>query len=191
MAFYKDERILLLIDGANLYAACRQLNIEVDYSKLLAEFRSKGIMLRANYYTILADKEDNFSPVRPLVDWLAHNGFSVVKKLVREFTDTDGRKRAKGSMDVDITIDALELAPYVDHIVLFTGNGDFRRLVEVLKAKGKRVSIVSTAETQPPVASEELRKEADNFIEIMKISDRITRPNRNTSNDYHTRHDRR
>ncbi len=191
MAFYKDERILLLIDGANLYAACRQLNIEVDYSKLLAEFRSKGRLLRANYYTILADKEDNFSPVRPLVDWLAHNGFTVVKKLVREFADTDGRKRAKGSMDVDIAIDALELAPYVDHIVLFTGNGDFRRLVEVLKAKGKRVSIVSTAETQPPVASEELRKEADNFIEIMKISDRITRPSRSNNHDYHTRHDRR
>lgn len=191
MAFYKDERILLLIDGANLYAACRQLNIEVDYSKLLAEFRSKGRMLRANYYTILADKEDNFSPVRPLVDWLAHNGFTVVKKLVREFADTDGRKRAKGSMDVDITIDALELAPFVDHIVLFTGNGDFRRLVEVLKSKGKRVSIVSTAETHPPVASEELRKEADNFIEIMKISDRITRPNRSNNHDYHNRHDRR
>ena len=191
MPFYKDERILLLIDGANLYAACRQLNIEIDYSKLLGEFRSKGRMLRANYYIVLADNEDNFSAVRPLVDWLAHNGFSVVKKLVREFADTDGRKRAKGSMDVDITIDALELAPYVDHIVLFTGNGDFRRLVEVLKAKGKRVSIVSTAETQPPVACEELRKEADNFIEIMKISDRITRPSRGTSHDYHSRNDRR
>lgn len=146
MAFCKDERLLNLIDGASHFVACMQLNIEIDFCKLLKELRSKGRLLRANYYTILIDRADNFSYTRPLVDWLAYNGYLVVKKIAREFTDTDGRK----------------------------------------KSKGKRVLVASTAQIQPPVASDELRKEADNLIEIMKISDRIMRSSLGNGNDYHS-----
>jgi hypothetical protein len=133
MAFYKDERLALFIDGTNLYSAARSVGLEIDFRKLLKEFQSRGRLVRASYYTALVES-DEYSPIRPLVDWLAYNGFNVVKKPAREFVDREGRKRVRGNMDVELAVDMLEAAAYCDHIVLFSGNGDFRRLVEAVKA---------------------------------------------------------
>lgn len=177
MAFYKDERLALFIDGPNLYSAARSLGLEIDFRKLLKEFQGRGRLLRANYYTALVES-DEYSPIRPLVDWLVYNGFSVVKKPAREYLDRDGRKRFRGNMDVELTVDMLEIASHVDHIVLFSGNGDFRRLIEVIKAKGVRVSIVSTNASSPPMVADDLRREADAFIELEDIADLIARPRR-------------
>lgn len=177
MAFYKDERIALFIDGANLYAAARAVGIEIDFRKLLKEFQARGRLVRANYYTALVESDD-YSPVRPLVDWLAYNGFNVVKKPAREFTDREGRKRVRGNMDVELAVDMLEAAGWADHIVLFSGNGDFRRLVEAVKAKGVRVSVVSSMTTTPPMISDELRREADAFIELVDLGELVGRPRR-------------
>jgi len=180
MAFYKDERLALFIDGANLYSAARALGLEIDFRKLLKEFQGRGRLLRANYYTALVGSDD-YSPIRPLVDWLAYNGFNTVTKPAREFTDREGRKRHRGSMDVELTVDLLETAPHVDHIVLFSGNGDFRRLVEAAKARGVRVSVVSTNESSPPMVSDDLRRVADSFIELEDIAELIARPRRETA----------
>lgn len=180
MAFYKDERLALFIDGANLYSAARAVGLEIDFRKLLKEFQTRGRLIRANYYTAVAENDD-YSPVRPLVDWLAYNGFNVVKKPAREFVDRDGRKRVRGNMDVELTVDMLEAAGWSDHIVLFSGNGDFRQLVQAVKAKGVRVSVVSTMNAAPPMISDELRREADTFIELTDLGELVARPRRETS----------
>lgn len=177
MAFYKDERIALFIDGANLYSAAKALGLEIDFRKLLDEFQTKGRLLRANYYTALLENED-YSPIRPLVDWLAYNGFNVIKKAAREFTDRDGRRRVRGNMDIELTVDMLQMAEHADHIVLFSGDGDFRRLVEAVKARGVRVSVVSTMQSQPPMIADDLRREADVFIDLDDMADLIARPRR-------------
>ena len=177
MAFYKDERLALFIDGANLYSAARAHGLEIDFRKLLKEFQGRGRLLRASYYTALVES-DEYSPIRPLVDWLAYNGFNVVKKAAREYTDREGRKRHRGNMDVELAVDMLETAAHVDHIVLFSGNGDFRRLVEMVKSRGVRVSVVSTNTSSPPMVADDLRREADAFIELEDIADLIARPRR-------------
>lgn len=180
MAFYKDERLALFIDGANLYTAARAVGLEIDFRKLLKEFQNRGRLIRVNYYTVLVENDD-YSPIRPLVDWLAYNGFNVVKKPAREFVDREGRKRVRGNMDVELAVDMLEAAGWADHIVLFSGNGDFRRLVEAVKAKGVRVSVVSTMNATPPMIADDLRREADTFIELVDLGELIARPRRETS----------
>jgi len=129
--FYRDERLALFIDGANLYAAAKALGFDMDYKRLRSEFMQRGKLLRAFYYTALLENDD-FSPIRPLVDWLNYNGFTIVTKPAKEFTDSQGRRKIKGNMDIELAVDAMETAEHVDHIVLFSGDGDFRSLVEAL-----------------------------------------------------------
>ena len=163
MIFYPEERLAIFIDGANLYATAKALGFDIDYRRLLALFAAKGRLLRAFYYTALMEDQE-YSPLRPLVDWLDYNGFTVVTKPAKEFTDHAGRRRIKGNMDIEVAIDMLEIADRVDHIVLLSGDGDFRRLVESIQRRGVRVSVVSSIKTQPAMISDELRRQADNFI---------------------------
>jgi uncharacterized LabA/DUF88 family protein len=177
MTFYPNERIALFIDGANFYAAARTLGFDVDYRKLLEEFKKRGRLVRASYYTaILEDVE--YSPVRPLADWLDYNGFNVITKPAKEFTDSLGRRRVKGDMDIEIAVDMMELAPHIDHVVLFSGDGDFRHLVEAVQRRGPRVSVVSSIKTQPPMIADELRRQADTFIDLSDLANLIGRPPR-------------
>jgi len=177
--FYKDERIALFIDGSNQYAAAKALGFDIDYKLLRQEFMQRGKLLRAFYYTALLENDD-FSPIRPLVDWLNYNGFTMVTKPAKEYTDSTGRRKIKGNMDIELAVDAMELAPHVDHIVLFSGDGDFRPLVESLQRQGVRVSVVSTIRSQPPLISDELRRQADNFIDLEDLRDVIGRLPRET-----------
>ncbi|HKL65390.1 MAG TPA: NYN domain-containing protein [Roseovarius sp.] len=175
--FYKDDRLALFIDGSNLYAAGKALGFDIDYKLLRNEFMRRGKLLRAFYYTALLDN-DEYSPIRPLVDWLHYNGYSMVTKPAKEYTDSQGRRKVKGNMDIELAVDAMELAPRVDHIVLFSGDGDFRPLVESLQRQGVRVSVVSTIRSQPPMISDDLRRQADNFIELDDLKDVLGRPPR-------------
>ncbi|TYB80024.1 NYN domain-containing protein [Maritimibacter fusiformis] len=175
--FYRDERLALFIDGSNLYAAAKALGFDIDYKLLRQEFMRRGKLLRAYYYTALLEN-DEYSPIRPLVDWLQYNGFTMVTKPAKEFTDSMGRRKVKGNMDIELAVDAMEVADRVDHIVLFSGDGDFRPLVEGLQRRGVRVSVVSTIRSQPPMIADELRRQADNFIELEELRDVIGRPPR-------------
>lgn len=175
--FYKDDRLALFIDGANLHSAARALGFEIDFKLLRQEFERRGRLVRASYYTALSEGED-YSPVRPLVDWLAYNGFNVVTKPAREYVDQTGRRRIKGDMDVEMAVDAIELAPRIDHVVLFSGDGDLRPLLEALQRRGVRVSVVSTTRSQPPMIADEMRRQADNFIELDALREVIGRPPR-------------
>ena len=166
--FYRDERLALFIDGSNLYAAAKALGFDIDYKLLRQEFMRRGKLLRAFYYTALLENDD-YSPIRPLVDWLHYNGFSMVTKPAKEYTDSQGRRKVKGNMDIELTVDAMEL---------FSGDGDFRPLVESLQRQGVRVSVVSTIRSQPPMIADELRRQADNFIELEELKEVVGRPPR-------------
>ena len=172
----QSEKTAFFIDGANLYKAARNLGFDIDYKSLLAKARSGCQLLRASYYTaIQEDRDQDYSPLRPLVDWLDYNGYAMVTKQTREFTDAQGRRRFKGSTDIELVTDLLLLAPRLDHIVLFSGNGDFRRAVEAAQAMGVRVTAVSTVKSSPPMASDELRRQADSFIDLADLEGEIGR----------------
>jgi len=177
LMFYRDERLALFIDGSNLYAATKALGFDIDYKLLRSEFMRRGKMVRAFYYTALIENEE-YSPIRPLVDWLDYNGYTLVTKKAKEFTDSTGRRKIKGNMDIELSIDAMEMAEHVEHVVLFSGDGDFRYLVGALQRRGVRVSVVSTIRSQPPMIADDLRRQADNFIELEELKDVIGRPPR-------------
>lgn len=172
--FDSREKIALFIDGANLYAAAKALGFDIDYRKLLKAFQSRGYLLRAYYYTALIEDQE-YSSIRPLIDWLDYNGYKVVTKPAKEFTDSSGRRKIKGNMDIELTIDAMELSEKVDHLVIFSGDGDFRSLVEALQRRGRKVSVVSTMSTQPPMIADDLRRQADHFIDLKSLKDEIGR----------------
>ncbi len=174
MKFYANERIALFIDGANLYATSRALGFDIDYKRLLGLFESKGQLVRAYYYTALAEDQE-YSSIRPLIDWLDYNGFTVVTKPMKEFFDATGRRKVKGNMDIELAVDAMDIADRVDHIVLFSGDGDFRSLVEALQRRGKRVSVMSTISSQPPMIADELRRQADVFVDLATLASAIGR----------------
>ncbi len=170
----QQERIALFIDGANLYATAKALTFDIDYRRMLKEYQSRGYLVRAFYYTAMIEDQE-YSSIRPLVDWLDYNGFTVVTKPLREFTDATGRRKVKGNMDIELAVDAMELASFIDHMVLFSGDGDFRSLVEAMQRKGVRVSVVSTVQTQPPMIADDLRRQADQFIDLMELQNKIGR----------------
>ncbi len=150
--------------------------MDIDYRKLLEEFRRRGALLRAYYYTAIVEDQD-YSPIRPLVDWLDYNGFTLVTKAARRYTDAaTGHSRIKGDMDMEIAVDMLEMAAHLEHAVLFSGDGDFRRVVEAVQRKGVRVTVVSTVKSQPPMAADELRRQADSFLDLADLTALIGRP---------------
>ena len=168
MTFYPTERLALFIDGANLYSAAKALQADIDFKKLIDEFRKKGVLVRAYYYTAVVEGDD-YSPIKPLVDWLDYNGFTMVTKAAKRFTDHEGRSRTKGNMEVEIAVDMMELSNRIDHAVLFSGDGDFASLVKAVQRKGVRVSVVSTLKSQPPQAADDLRRAADTFIDLADL----------------------
>lgn len=172
--FYPEEKMAVFIDGANLYAAAKGLGFEIDYQSLLDWMGDQSRLIRAFYYTALMEEQD-YSPIRPLVDWLDYNGYTMVTKPAKEFTDQHGRRKIKGNMDIELAIDMMEVAPKVDHVLLFSGDGDFRRLVESVQRKGVRVTVISTIQTQPAMMADELRRQADHFIDLRDLQDLIGR----------------
>ncbi len=174
MKFYPQERVALFIDGANLYSAARSLGFEIDYRRLLEHFRKESHLLRAFYYTALVEDAD-YSPLRPLIDWLDYNGYTMVTKPAKEYTDASGRRRFKSNMDIELAIDMMDLAPHINHAVLFSGDGDFRRLVEAVQRRGVRVSVVATTRSNPPMVADELRRQADTFVELQDLMPKIMR----------------
>ena len=172
--FYKEEKLAVFIDGANLYAAAKSLTFDIDYKRLLTFISGQSRLVRAFYYTALMEDQE-YSPIRPLIDWLDYNGYTMVTKPAKEFTDATGRRKVKGNMDIELAIDMMELADHVDHIVLFSGDGDFRRLLESVQRKGVRTTVVSTIRTSPPMVADELRRQADHFVDLVDLMAHIER----------------
>ncbi|MEX0921190.1 MAG: NYN domain-containing protein [Rhodovibrionaceae bacterium] len=190
MPLHPDDKTALFIDGANLYATARALNFDIDYKRLYTYFDSRCRLIRAFYYTALIEDQE-YSPIRPLIDWLDYNGYSMVTKPTKEFTDSSGRRKIKGNMDIELAVDMMEMAERLDHIVLFSGDGDFRSLVDAVQRKAVRVTVISSIKSQPPMIADELRRQADTFIDLANLEQDITRkggersrPVRNQDDDY-------
>jgi len=169
-----SNRIALFIDGANLHATAKALGFDIDYKRLLTDFQNRGTLVRAFYYTAIIEDQE-YSSIRPLVDWLDYNGYTVVTKATKEFIDASGRRKVKGSMDIELAVDAMELAGQIDQMMLFSGNGDFRSLVAAVQRRGVRVTVVSTIATQPPMIADDLRRQADAFIDLRELQPKISR----------------
>ncbi|QBR35729.1 NYN domain-containing protein [Leisingera sp. NJS201] len=172
--FYKDENLAIFIDGPNFYSTARALNFDVDYKRLLEAFQTKGRLLRASYFTPMADTEAHVA-IRPLVDWMQYNGWHVVTKPAKIYESEDGRQRIKCNTDVELAVEAMKLAPAITHAVLCSGNRDFTPLVAFLQERGTRVTVVSSLRTQPPMISDDLRRAADAFVELDTLRDAIAR----------------
>ena len=168
------NRIALFIDGANLYTTAKTLGFDIDYKRLLKEFQSRGNLVRAFYYTAMIEDQE-YSSIRPLLDWLDYNGYTVATKVTKEFIDTNGRRKVKGNMDIELAVDAMELAEHVDQIVLFSGDGDFRSLVEAVQRRGVHVTVVSTISSHPPTIADELRRQADVFTDLVELRSKVSR----------------
>jgi len=152
-----DERTVVFIDGASLYSASSKLQIPVDYKKLLSLFRDNTNLIRVYYYTVVTDGAEH-DPLRRLVDFLDYSGYTIVSKL------RDGDRYRKGSMDVDLTIDMLRMAPNVDHIVLMSGEGDFKRVVAEVQ-RSCRVTVISGMH----LIADELRRQCDQYIDLKEL----------------------
>ena len=183
MQFHPEERLALFIDGSNLYAAARALGFDIDYRRLLKMFQAKGRFVRALYYTALIEDQE-YSPIRPLVDWLDYNGYTMVTKPTKEFTDNAGRRKIKGNMDIELAVGVMELMDTLDHAVIFSGDGDFRSLIEAVQRKGLRVTVVSTMRSNPPMIADELRRQADCFMELADIRGEIERQGGSRDNNF-------
>ena len=168
------NNIALFIDGANLHATAKTLGFDIDYRRLLKEFQSRGTLVRAFYYTAVVEDSD-FSSIRPLIDWLDYNGYTAVTKPTKEFIDATGRRKVKGNMDIELAVNALELAQHLDEMVLFSGDGDFRSLVEAVQRRGVHVTVVSTITSHPPMIADELRRQADVFTDLIELKSKIGR----------------
>jgi uncharacterized LabA/DUF88 family protein len=169
-----SNRIALFIDGANLYATAKALGFDIDYRRLLRDFQNQGTLVRAFYYTAIIEDQE-YSSVRPLIDWLNYNGYTVVTKATKEFIDASGRRKMKGSMDIKLAVNAMELTEHIDEMVLFSGDGNFRSLVAAVQRRGVRVTVVSTIASQPPMIADDLRRQADAFIELRELQPKIGR----------------
>ncbi|NNU17330.1 NYN domain-containing protein [Parvularcula sp. ZS-1/3] len=176
MGLDPDDKTAVFIDGANLYKTAKTLGFDIDYRNLLARLKRETRLVRAHYYTAMQeDKDADYSPLRPLVDWLDYNGFTMVTKPAREFVGQDGRKRYRGNTDIELAVDMVLMAPKLDCLVLFTGNGDFRHAVKRVQEQGCRVVCVSTVKSQPPMASDDIRRQADEFIDLTDLEGVIAR----------------
>jgi uncharacterized LabA/DUF88 family protein len=169
-----SDRIALFIDGANLHATARALGFDVDYRRLLREFQSRGALLRAFYYTTIIEDQE-YTSIRPLIDWLDYNGYTVVTKPTKEFVDASGRRKVKGSMHIELAVNAMELTGHIDQMFLFSGDGDFRPLLEAVQRRGVHVTVISTISSQPPMAADELRRQADVFVDLAELKSKLGR----------------
>jgi uncharacterized LabA/DUF88 family protein len=183
------SKIAIFIDGANLYATAKTLGFDIDYKRLLKEFQSRGTLLRAFYYTAIIEDQE-YSSIRPLIDWLDYNGYTVVTKATKEFIDALGRRKVKGNMDIELAVDAMELAEHIDHMVLFSGDSGFRSLVEAMQRRGVRVTVISTIASQPPMIGDDLRRQADLFTDLVELQSKLGRDpsERPAPRDRETRH---
>ena len=175
MSVSTTSKIALFIDGPNLYATAKALGFDIDYQRILTEFQNQGTLLRAFYFTTVEEQSQEFSSVRPLIDWLDYNGYSVVTKATKEFIDAGGRRKLKGNMNVELAVEAMQMAAHVGRMVLFSGDGDFRSLVEAVQRRGVHVTAVSSIASEPPMIADELRRQADVFIDLVELQSRIGR----------------
>jgi uncharacterized LabA/DUF88 family protein len=174
MSFSPNDKIALFIDGADLSATAKALGFDIDFKRLLREFQSRGTLRRAFYYAVISEDHE-YSTIRPLIDWLGYNGYTVITKAAKEFPDASGQRRIKGSIDVELAVNAMEFAECVDQMVLFSGDSNFCSVVEAVQRRGVRVTVISTISSQPSMLADSLRRQADVFTDLIELQSRLGR----------------
>jgi uncharacterized LabA/DUF88 family protein len=175
LSLLQSDRTALFLDGASLFSASRKLGFDIDYRMMLKYYTERMNVIRAYYYAAIVDTGDDYTPLKPLTDWLSYNGYNVISKPAKESTDATGIRRIKSDMDIEIAVNMLEMAPRIDHAILFAGDSDFRALIESVQRTGVQVTVVSSLKSTPPVVGDELRRQADYFVELADIAPEFTR----------------
>ncbi len=168
----EGQRVCVLIDGPSFFATHRALGFDVDFRKLLGHFEENAELHRAIYFTAVSEGDD-YTPVKPLVDWLSYNGFRLVSKPLREFTEASGRRRTKGALTVEIAVEMLENSAFAEHLLLFSGDGELAYAVEAVQRRGCRVTVVSSVKPEAMTVSDDLRRVADRFVDLADVKDII------------------
>jgi uncharacterized LabA/DUF88 family protein len=165
------HRIAIFIDGASLFYAALQLQLEVDYSKLLNYLKGDRQLLRAYFYTGSDSGNDR---QQGFLLWMRRNGYRVITKDLT--TLPDGSRKA--NLDIEIAIDMMTLAGYCDTIVLLSGTGDLTYAVNALSYRGVKIELVSLRAN----TNDQLINLADRFIDLADIRDLICKtPKRSDS----------
>ncbi|WP_188129507.1 NYN domain-containing protein [Rhizobium sp. RU20A] len=172
--FDNREKVIVFIDGAHFYFVAKSLDFEIDFQKVLAYFKSEAYLVRANYYTAIAEDQE-FIGLRPLVDWLDYNGYRVVTKAYKDLTDPSGKKRVRSSMEMELACDLFEQIDTADHLIIIAGDSDLARLVQTAQLKGKKVTVMSTLTGQLASISDELRRKADQFVDLSGFKEKFSR----------------
>lgn len=172
-----SQRTALFIDGANLYAAIRTIGFSMDFDKLLQVFEDNSDLVRAYYYASMLNdsRMTEQDPMRGLISYLSHNGYTTIVKTSKTYVDDTGRPRLKGNVDVDLTVGLLQAARFIEHAILFSGDGDFKPAVEAVQNQGVRVTVISTSRTSPPMIADELWRQCDRFVDLEVLIPNITR----------------
>lgn len=171
------NKTALFIDGSNTHATAKALRLDIDYARVRAYY--KDTLLRAYYYTAVLPDTEGFVSIKPLIDYLSYNGYSVVTKPTKTYTDeVTGQTRVKGNMDLDIAVQAMQIAPYIQHAVFFTGDGDFKPLILAMQGIGVRCDVVSSIETEPSMCADELRRACDVFTDMASLREAFVRKER-------------
>lgn len=168
-----DDKTLVLIDGANMYATTKALGFDIDFSKFYQEINQSCNLLRIYYYTALLEDNERIL-IKPLVDWLTYNNYTMVTKPAKVIINSDGVRKIKGNMDVEIAVDAIDIIAsnsLIGNLVLCTGDGDFVSLVKVLQRRGVQVTVLSSIYTHPAMCADDLRKQADTFVELNDLKE--------------------
>jgi len=172
--YFDEKRTAVFVDGANLWHTAGAMRFTVDF-RLFKEFFAEYFdLVRIYYYTAIQEDPGGHQQLRSLVDWLSFNEYALVTKMAKTYRSL-GTERIKGNMDVEIAVDIVRMAPKLDVIILFSGDGDFCAAVKAAQDQGARVFVVSTITTQPPMVADELRKQADGFIDLSELVQRIRR----------------
>ena len=117
-----DDKTIVLIDGANMYAATKTLGFDIDFTAFYKGCEQSCNLLRIYYYTALVEDNDRIL-LKPLVDWLTYNNYTMVTKPAKVITNSDGVRKIKGNMDVEIAVDAIDIVAslqgHIGNVVLY------------------------------------------------------------------------
>lgn len=186
----KDKQVSIFIDGNNMFYAQQKNGWFFDPRRVLDYFAHSNPsveLINAFWYTGIKDPQDQ----RAFRDALISLGFTVRTKLLKEYRDEDsGRYSQKANLDIEIVVDMFNTVALYNQIILFSGDGDFERAIELLRSKNTLITVVSTE----GMIARELRNAADRYIDLNEIrpyiekldhekSDPLLRPERRYS-DY-------
>lgn len=164
-------RVAIFVDGSNLFYAALQLNIEIDYTKLLARLTGGSRLLRSFFYTGVDrtnEKQQGF------LLWMRRNGYRVIAKDLVQLPD--GSKKA--NLDVEIAVDMMALVGSYDTAVLVSGDGDLAYAVDAVSYRGVRVEVVSLRS----MTSDSLINVSDRYIDLENVKEEIQKTPRNSVN---------